>query len=406
MFTDFFYLLRAKGLKVTPREWHDFMEGLDKGLHESTLTGFYYLARGLLVKTEADFDKFDQAFVDYFRYMHINSTLPPQLLEWLENPQAELEEEQTRSSQRSIMEIQSMFQQRLKEQTERHDGGSYWIGTGGSSHFGNSGHLSRGIRVGGDTRNLTALQIAGNREYKDFRDDEVLDIRQFQMAFRRLRQFSTQEDGAKDELQLEESIQKTCDNAGYLQLVFDRPRRNSVKVMLLFDSGGSMWRFTKLCSTLFQAATKANRFKDLKIYYFHNCFHDNLYNSPRLGSEYAIKTEWVMHNLRDYKVIVIGDAAMDPDDLESPQAYAVGDAIYEATGIDWLRYFHSRYKKMVWLNPTPKNNWNAGHGGESISIIRSLIPMYPLTVKGLEEAMKYLVSDRKKEKREQEYILY
>lgn len=241
-----------------------------------------------------------------------------------------------------------MFQQRLKEQTERHDGGSYWIGTGGSSHFGNSGHLSRGIRVGGDTRNLTALQIAGNREYKDFRDDEVLDIRQFQMAFRRLRQFSTQEDGAKDELQLEESIQKTCDNAGYLQLVFDRPRRNSVKVMLLFDSGGSMWRFTKLCSTLFQAATKANRFKDLKIYYFHNCFHDNLYNSPRLGSEYAIKTEWVMHNLRDYKVIVIGDAAMDPDDLESPQAYAVGDAIYEATGIDWLRYFHSRYKKMVW----------------------------------------------------------
>lgn len=285
-----------------------------------------------------------------------------------------------------------MFEQRLKQQKERHDGGSHWVGTGGTSPFGNSGFHPGGIRVGGEGRHRTALQVAGERNFRDFRDDQVLHTRQFQMAFRRLRQFSALEDGPKDELQLDETIKKTGDNAGRLKLVFDRPRRNTVKLLLLFDSGGSMWSHTKLCSALFQAVSKESKFKDLRIYYFHNCFYDNLYTAPSCSHATAVDSEWVLNNLKqDYKVIVVGDAAMAPYELMSPGGCSDYYTYNKEPGIVWIDRFRARYDRMIWLNPTSEQYWEQGYGSETVKIIKKHVPMYHLSVKGLEQGLRELI---------------
>ena len=399
MFTDFFYLLRTHGLDISLNEWMTLQQALEMGLHQSSLTEFYYLARAVLVKTEADFDKFDGVFLEYFRDVQTIEELPKELLDWLSNPKKQAaydkEEVDRRIGGLTPEQIRKMLEERLKEQTERHDGGKYWVGTGGTSAFGHSGYAPQGIRVGGTGQRRSALQVAGERNFRDFREDNVLDTRQFQMAFRRLRQFSARLDGPKDELNLDETIQKTCDNAGNLELVFGRPRKNTVKVLLLFDSGGSMWPYTQMCSALFQAAVKSGHFKDLQIYYFHNCWYDELYTTPDCAYSSAIETEWVLHNIQsDYKVIVVGDASMSPYELLSPGGCNDYYHYNEVPGIDWIGRFTGRYAKMVWLNPLPPERWQWGYGSNTIRTIAKEVPMYPLTVKGLEEAMKYLISAR------------
>ena len=180
-----------------------------------------------------------------------------------------------------------MFEERIKEQKEKHSGGNYWIGTGGTSTMGRGGYNKQGIRVGGEGRHRSAVQIAGERNFRDFRQDQILDIRQFQMAFRKLRQFSSKVEAQKTELDIDATIDETCENAGMLKLVFDKPRKNTVKVLLLIDSDGSMLMYSKLCNRLFQAVSQANHFKDLKVYYFHNCIYDsNWYPSPYKGWGY------------------------------------------------------------------------------------------------------------------------
>ncbi len=398
MFTAFFYLLRGHGLKVSMNEWMTLMEALEKNLHQSSLTEFYYIARAILVKSEADFDKFDGAFLEYFRDIQTFDRLPQELLDWLANPQKQAEYDKDEVDRRigglTPEQIRKMLEERLKEQTERHDGGKYWVGTGGTSAFGHSGYAPQGIRIGGESKRHSALQVAGERNFRDYREDNVLDTRQFQMAFRRLRQFSSRVDGPKDELNLDETIQKTCDNAGNLELVFGRPRKNTVKVLLLFDSGGSMWPYTQLCSMLFQAAVKSGHFKDLQIYYFHNCWYDFLFTTPECYHNQTIDTEWVLNNIKsDYKVIVVGDASMSPYELLSRGGCNDYYHYNEVPGIDWIQRFTNRYEKMVWLNPIPQQYWR-GYGSNTIRSIAAEVPMYPLTVKGLEEAMKYLVSAR------------
>ena len=273
MFTSFFYLLRARGLKVSLNEWMSLIEALDKGLHGSSFTGFYYLCRSVLVKSEADFDKFDGAFLEFFKDMELTDELPQELLDWLENPKEKPGEEfdMDRAMQNEWLsqeEIQRMFLERLQEQKEEHNGGSYWVGTGGVSVFGNSGFSPRGIRVGGEGGQRRAFQVAGERKFRDFRDDNTLDIRQFQMAFRRLRQFSAKADEARTEFDIDGTIRETCDNAGNLKVVYERPRKNTVKILLLMDSGGSMDYYSRMCSALFQAVSKSNHFKDLQVFYF------------------------------------------------------------------------------------------------------------------------------------------
>lgn len=397
MFTEFFYLLRANGLKITIKEWETLLRGMELGLHNSSLMGFYTLARAVLVHTEADFDRFDQCFAEYFKGVKHYDKLPDLLVQWLNTPidPITFDPSLVESEGLDIDTIREMFEQRLREQHERHDGGSRWVGTSGRSPFGNSGQYAGGIRVGGQGRSRSAVQVAGDRDFRDFRDDQVLQTRQFQVAFRRLRQFSTLEDGPKDELQLDETIQKTGDNAGRLKLVFDRPRRNSVKLLLLFDSGGSMWPFSKLCSSLFQAVSRESKFKDLRIYYFHNCFYDYLYTTPACTRGVSVETEWVLANLKqDYKVIVVGDGSMAPYELLSPGGCQDYYFYNEHPGIEWIERFQNRYDRMIWLNPLNPRSWDFGYGSETVKILKDMVPMYPLTVRGLQDGLKELIRAR------------
>lgn len=397
MFTDFFYLLRLRGLKVSMQEWQTLLRGLDLGLHSASLTGFYSLARAVLIHTEADFDKFDRAFLEYFRDVRSFDELPKELEDWLNTPIDPVAYDPAMLDDQGldIETIRKMLEERMREQTERHDGGTHWIGTGGASPFGNSGYYPGGIRVGGEGKSRSALQVAGERHFRDFREDATLETRQFQMAFRRLRQFSALEDGPKDELRLDETIKETGDNAGRLKLVFGRPRRNTVKLLMLFDSGGSMWEFTQLCASLFQAVSRESKFKDLQTYYFHNCFYDDLYTKPACLHADSVETEWVLSRYgQDYKVIVVGDASMAPYELLSPGGCSDYYTYNKEPGVDWIEKFTRRYDRMIWLNPLPRDHWDAGYGSETIRIIKDMVPMYRLTLEGLQEGLKALISAR------------
>lgn len=398
MFTAFFYLLRSRGLKVSMNEWMTLMEALDKGLHQSSFTGFYYLCRSVLVKSEADFDKFDGAFLEFFKGVEFEGELPKELMDWLTNPKEKPGDQfdMERAMQNewiSQAEIQKMFLERLEEQKEEHNGGSYWVGTGGVSVFGNSGFSPRGIRVGGEGGKRHAFQVASERKFRDFRQDNTLDTRQFQMAFRRLRQFSAKAEEAKTEFDIDSTIRETCDNAGKLKVVYDRPRKNTVKVLLLMDSGGSMDYYSRLCSMLFQAVSKSNHFKDLQVFYFHNCIYSKIYTDPQLRPKSVIPTEWILKNLSsEYKVIIVGDAQMEPSELLDPSYYNYG-ARDNITGIEWLTRFREKYPHLVWLNPSERPYWG-GWWAKTYDIIRKDFDMYDLSIDGLNAALKKLMVNR------------
>ena len=398
MFTAFFYLLRSRGLKVSMNEWMTLMEALDKGLHQSSFTGFYYLCRSVLVKSEADFDKFDGAFLEFFKGVEFEGELPKELMDWLTNPKEKPGDQfdMERAMQNvwlSQAEIQKMFLERLEEQKEEHNGGSYWVGTGGVSVFGNSGFSPRGIRVGGEGGKRRAFQVASERKFRDFRQDNTLDTRQFQMAFRRLRQFSAKAEDAKTEFDIDGTIRETCDNAGKLKVVYDRPRKNTVKVLLLMDSGGSMDYYSRLCSMLFQAVSKSSHFKDLQVFYFHNCIYSKVYTNPQLRPKSVIPTEWILKNLSsEYKVIIVGDAQMEPSELLDPSYYNYG-ARDNITGIEWLTRFREKYPHLVWLNPSERPYWG-GWWAKTYDIIRKDFDMYDLSIDGLNAALKKLMVNR------------
>ena len=282
MFLEFFYLLRARGLDVSINEWMTLVEALDKGLAKASLTGFYHLCRSILIKTESDYDKFDQVFAEYFKGVETPEDLPEEFWKWLEEGDIERALDDLGDKElfaKELDELLRMFEERIKEQKERHDGGNYWIGTGGTSTMGRGGYNPAGIRVGGRSRHKTALQVAGERNFKDFREDTILDIRSFQMAFRKLRQYSSRVDGQERVLDVDKTVDETCDNGGLLSLAYEKPRKNTVKVLLLIDSEGSMLPYSRLCNMLFQAVSRSNHFKDLKIYYFHNAIYDQLYTT-------------------------------------------------------------------------------------------------------------------------------
>ena len=395
MFTDFLYLLRDYGMKTTLNEWNSFLDALELNLHEASLTEFYYMARAVLVKKESDYDRFDQAFLEYFKNVKTIEELPQELLDWLSHTHEQTpynkEEVDARFAGLSLEEIRRMMEERLKEQKEEHHGGNKWIGTGGTSAFGHSGYSPRGIRVGGPGKNRSALQVAEARNYRDFRDDSVLQIRQFQVALKKLRLLSCREDGPKTELNVEKTIEKTCDRGGQLELVMERPRKNQTKLLLLMDSGGSMWAYAELCNRLFQAVNQASHFKDLKIYYFHNCFYEYLFTTPSCSWKEKISTEWVLQNLKEeYKVILVGDGAMAPSEL----LYRGGSLDYfhsnEQTGLYWLERLKRRFPSAIWLNPIRRDSWDYTYGARTIRMIREQIPMFPLSAAGLEEGVRAL----------------
>ena len=395
MFTSFFYLLRDRGLDVSLNEWLTLMEALDKGLAYSSFTSFYYLSRSILVKSETDFDKFDGAFLEYFKDVKTYEELPQELIDWLNNPKEKKNNYDKAQDEKnlalSLQEIQKMLLERLQEQDSEHNGGSYWVGTGGMSVFGNNGNASNGIRVGGVSRRHSAMQVAGERQFRDFRNDTVLDIRQFQMAFRKLRQFSSRIDAPKTELAVDETIEETCNNAGNLKVVYERPRKNTVKVLHLMDSGGSMDYYNNLCSALFQAVSKSSHFKDLKVYYFHNCIYSMLYKDPYCMYGNWVETDWVLKNIpSDYKVIIVGDASMEPSELFGSSYYNYG-ARNETPGIEYLKRFKEKYKHLVWLNPIVDLGWRTGYWRQTYDAIKAEFDMYPLTVASLDKAIKKLM---------------
>jgi len=400
MFIKFFYTCKEKGLRITLSEWLTLQEALDKGLAGSSLTQFYYLARMILVKSETDFDKFDIAFDECFKAVKRETEVGEQMLRWLDkSDMVEMAHEEARKwlnegedLQIDKQDVEEKFRQRLKDQDSEHNGGSYWIGTMGKTSFGNLGGNVGGVRVGGKTGYQSAFAVVGARKYKDFRDDRTLDNRQFQQAFRRLRQFSTKLDVPKTELDIPGTVDKTCNNGGCLQIVMEKPRKNAVKLLLLFDSGGTMIPYSSLMNDLFQAVNKSNHFKDVKCYYFHNCIYSKLYKTPECENGDWVDTEWVFRNLdSDYKVIIVGDAAMAPEELYSDSGNYRGPN-GGLSGWEWLQLMKRHYKKIVWLNP----KMAPGHAPwrEAETAIKELLPMYKLTVEGLNQGMIKLMTNK------------
>ncbi|MCQ2548775.1 MAG: VWA containing CoxE family protein [Lachnospiraceae bacterium] len=400
MFDNFFYALRDAGLRVTMGEWLTFQDAMSQGMCNSSLTEFYYLARMILVKSETDFDKFDMVFESMFKAVSRETEISKNMLQWLDNSEfTEMVAEPERQWLNKVEEIQvdkddveEKFKQRLRDQDSEHNGGSHWIGTMGKTSFGNTGGNVGGVRVGGKTGYQSAFSVVGARKYRDFRDDRVMDNRQFQQALRKLRQFSSKLDIPKTELDLDGTIDKTCNHGGLLHIVMEKPRKNAVKLLLLMDSGGTMIPYTTLLNDLFQSVTKTNHFKEVKVYFFHNCIYSNLYKTPECENGDWVDTEWVFRNMdSDYKVIIVGDAAMAPEELYSDTGNYRGPN-GGLSGMDWLLQVKRHYKKIVWLNP--KMAPGRAPWREAETAIKEVFPMYKLTVSGLNEAMKELVAKR------------
>lgn len=394
MFSKFFYKLKENGLKVTLSEWLTLQEALDKGLCGSSLTQFYYVARMILVKSETDFDKFDMAFEDTFKAKHTSEELTNRMLEWLDKPEMnDLLHEMNRDYMNQMDsavsvdkdDVEQKFKDRLKDQDSEHNGGSFWIGTMGKTSFGNTGGNMGGIRVGGSTGYQSAFAVVGARKYRDFRDDRVMTNRQFQLAFKRLRQYSTRLDIPKTELDIDQTVNKTCNNGGMLEIVMDKPRKNAVKLLLLMDSGGTMIPYSSLMNELFQSVSRSNHFKDVKTYFFHNCIYSHVYKTPECDNGDWVETEWLWRNLdRDYKVIILGDAAMAPEELFAKDGNYRGPN-GGRSGEEWLKGMKRHYKKIVWLNP--KMAVGNAPWREAETAIKQLLPMYPLTIDGLNRSM-------------------
>jgi len=387
LFLDFFYTLRQLKVPVSVTEWMTLMEAISKGHAKSSLTNFYFLARAILIKSETFYDQYDQAFAHVFR----NAQLPPdirqEMLDWLTDPLNRLElapEDLERIKRLDLDELRAELDKRLAEQTERHDGGSRWVGTGGTSPFGHSGSHPGGIRIGGSGGVGHAMQIAAARRFRNYRTDVALDVRQIKVALKKLRQFARE--GPEDELDIEATIDKTCREAGEIELVFTRERKNTVKVLLLMDSGGSMTPYSRLVSRLFSAAHQMTHFRDLKGLYFHNCVYQDVYKD--IYNNEVEPTAGLINSLGgEYKVILVGDAYMAPSELMS-----VGGAIdyyyhNETPGMEWLKRIADHFRYCVWLNPLPERAWIQ----PTIKTVGTVFPMFPLTVDGLESAVKKLM---------------
>ncbi len=386
MLVDFFLLLRARGIPASVTELLALVDALGKGLARCSLTHLYALSRALLVKNESHFDLFDRVFAEFFDGVEFAHTLPDDLLDWLADPKPArgLTAEELAALERLDLEaLRKKFEETLKEQTERHDGGNRWVGTGGSSPYGHGGTHPSGMRVGGHGRNRSALQVAGERRFRNLRNDRVLDTRQIGVALRRLRRL--QREGVGEELDLDGSVDATARNAGEIEMVFQPPKENNVKLVLLMDVGGSMDPFTELCEQLFSAAHAASHFKQFKTYFFHNCPYGRLYTDMvRLKGR---PTAEVLAEVdQSWRMVLVGDAYMHPYELLE-RGGAIDYSVHNTEpGVEWLRRLRDRVPTSVWLNPEPRRIWDA----PTISIVRSIFPMCELTLDGLSEAVDIL----------------
>lgn len=378
------YRLREYGVPVGAQEAVSLAQALQAGLHDSTLTGFYYTARSVMIHHEGHLDAFDRAFLAEFRGIEsLDPTLTDELREWLDTVRDSLEElgitEQEFLDSLEIEDLKALFEQRKKEQTERHDGGSHWIGTQGTSPFGQAGQSLAGLSTGSSGGGRSAVHVADARNYAGYRSDITLDIRQMEMALRRLRAFVRE--GADVELDIERTIDETARNAGEIEIVTRPPSRPNTHVILMIDVGGSMFPYSRLMSQLFSATKKATHFKELRTFSFHNCVYGKVY-----GTEHFTDPVWVHDLMREcgshYKLIMVGDAFMAPYELGQRGAMSAEDSS-SVSGLEWLNILNTHFRQSVWLNPEPQSRWR----GTTIEEIGRVFEMFPMTVDGLTDAM-------------------
>ncbi|MDB4940886.1 MAG: Thioredoxin reductase [Labilithrix sp.] len=389
-FVPFLYELRARKMKVGAQEAVALAKALGMGLHDSSLDGFYHLARAICVHRESDLDKFDEAFLSHFKGItSLSLDLVSELEEWLNDPatKKELSPEELAAMQSLDMEaLKKLFEERMKEQKGRHEGGNRWIGTGGSSPFGANGQHPSGLRVGNQGGGRSAMGIADARKYRPYRSDLMLDIRQIEVALRKLRAF--QREGQPNELDIEATIDATAKNAGELEIVTRAPRKSNVRVLLLMDVGGSMDPHVQVMSRLFSAAKRASNIRQLKTYYFHNCVYGRLYETESFTDPQRIDD--LLHELGpEWKLIMVGDAAMHPAELLGAgdyEYYATGHAGPPQTGLKWLTKLADHFRRVAWLNPDPPSYWRGG----TAEHIGRVFPMFHMTLDGLGEAITHL----------------
>jgi uncharacterized protein with von Willebrand factor type A (vWA) domain len=386
VFIDFIYELRRNKVPVGMQEAVALARALALGLHDSSLEGFYFVARSILVHRESHLDSFDVAFASHFRGVAEGAKkIHAELLDWLRDPMMRKEltdEERALLKALDLDEVERLLEQRLREQNERHDGGNRWIGTAGTSPFGRAGNHPGGIRIGASSGGRSAVKTADARAYQGYRSDLTLDVRQIELALRKLRAFSRE--GAFEELDLEGTIDRTAQNGGELEVVTRPPRRPNTRVILLMDVGGSMDPYAQTMSQLFSAAKRSTHWKELRIYYFHNCIYGAVYPTEQFREPVKI-TDLVASAGPHYKLVVVGDALMAPWELLGAPSY--GETEKGAAGVAWLLYLREHFERSVWLNPEPPSAW----AGSTIETIGSIFPMFELTLDGLSEAIGELV---------------
>lgn len=397
MLTNFFFHLKDNNLKVNLREHLTLLEALDKEVVAYSTEEFYFLSRAIYVKHEQNLDLFDRLFAQFFEgveqiqledFLKVDDS-------WLINKLFNELNDEEKEAIKAVGGLEELFEKlkkTLEEQRERHEGGSKWVGTGGTSPFGNSGNNPAGVRIGGKdgSGNKTAAKVWDKREFKNYDDNLELNTRNTQMALRRLRILTRE--GVEDELNLNETIDRTCNNAGYLDIKMQASKQNRVKILLLLDVGGSMDDFIEECSMMFSSAK--HQFKNLEFYYFHNCVYENLWKDNGRRYEDKISTWDVLNKYnKDYKVIFIGDASMSPWELSEPRG-SVEHYNAEAGSV-WLERFKDKFPNLVWLNPINDGYWQYTH---TIQEIRKLLDnrMFPLSISGLEKAMKCLKNSKLK----------
>ncbi|MCU0728956.1 MAG: VWA domain-containing protein [Sphingopyxis sp.] len=392
MFLDFLDALRSAGIPASLKEHLVLLDALDREVIDRTPESFYFLARAAYVKDEGLYDRFDQVFSKVFRgleqsWAEQGAEIPSDWLRAVAEKFLTPEEMAEIESLGSWEEIMETLKKRLEEQEGRHQGGNKWIGTGGTSPYGNSGYNPEGVRIGGESKHKRALKVWDKREFKNLDSTRELGTRNIKIALRRLRRFAR--DGAADELDLDATINGTA-RQGWLDIHMRAERRNAIKVLLFLDIGGSMDPFVKLCEELFSAAS--SEFKNLEFFYFHNCPYEGVWKDNKRRFSERTPMWDILHKYgHDYKLIFVGDAAMSPYEITHPGGSV--EHFNEEAGIVWLQRLANTYPAAAWLNPVPEQHWGYS---QSTKIIQQAMAnrMYPLTLDGLDNAMRELTRRR------------
>ena len=395
MFIDFFYQLKEVGIPVTPTSFLTLHRAMNSGLVNS-VDDLYTAARTVLVKSEKYFDLYDQVFAHIFTGVELPAAADDEMFdllasgmlqEWLKNPKSladALGIDEKKLSAMGPDELLDYFKQRLKDQQGRHDGGSKWIGTGGTSPVGHSGYHPGGLRIGGVSGSRSAVKVAGERRYRDYSSRGVLSRSSIGEALKRLRNLVPH--GVKDRLNIDETIYQTMKNGGEIEMVYDRGIVDRLKVILVIDNGGwSMEPHVELVQTLFNYSK--SQFKDLKTYFFHNTIYDLLWEDPaRYTRPEAIKNFVKLDP--DTRVIIVGDASMAPYELMSADGSIYAFERSGKPSLEQLKFLAATFSRVIWLNPIPENHWTYTH---TINVIRNVFPMFELSLDGLEKGIGYLV---------------